>query len=207
MHRAEIVAILVFLMVIVILYHKIKYRNRVYVQSDIDNMYYMVRDRKNKKNAANLLAKLRLSLQKVIDYMAHKVLYMQGDTSVKVYGQYIDTLKSRFVGVVITESPEDSKYTSYCVNKGDEIVFCIRPKHFANHLDVNDTLHDINLIMYVALHEISHIACPERDHTTLFKRIFSFICKNAIELGVYKKINFAQTPAEYCGITIHESIV
>jgi hypothetical protein len=61
--------------------------------------------------------------------------------------------------------------------------------------------------MYVALHEISHVACPEVGHTELFKKIFHFITKIAINMGIYKKIDFAKNPVEYCGLTVSESIV
>jgi len=61
--------------------------------------------------------------------------------------------------------------------------------------------------MYVALHEISHIACPEYNHTTLFKQIFRFICEEAIAYGIYKKIDFDVSPKEYCGMTINDTVV
>ena len=75
----------------------------------------------------------------------------------------------------IYENDIDSKYTSYSVNKGEEIVFCLRSKE-------THQLHSIDLMMYVALHEISHICCPEIGHTPLFKKIFAFLVNRAIEL-------------------------
>ncbi len=206
MNNTEFVVIIVFVVIVIMLFHKIKYRNRVYVESDVDNRYYLVRNRADKKSAANLLANIRISLQKVIDHIVHKVQNNKNEQGNSLIFPYIDKLRSRFLGAVITESPEDSRYTSYCINKGDEIVFCIRPKYTMNMIE-SSSLHDINLVMYVGLHEISHIACPERDHTTLFKQIFYFICKNAIEIGAYKRINFLQNPIEYCGMTIYESII
>jgi hypothetical protein len=54
--------------------------------------------------------------------------------------------------------------TSYTINKGDEMAICLRSKKDKN-------IHDLNEIMYVVIHEISHIACPEIGHTKLFLKI------------------------------------
>jgi predicted metal-dependent hydrolase len=113
-------------------------------------------------------------------------------------------LNKRIQNVVIMESSMNSVYTSYCVNKGEQIVFCVRSKMIGPK---NNRIHDLNLMMYVALHEISHVACPEKNHTPLFKKIFHFICEEAIELGIYKKIDFYNIPHEYCGMTITDSII
>ena len=56
--------------------------------------------------------------------------------------------------IIFRESTDDSKFTSYSINKGEEIVFCLRCKK-------TNQLHNINELMYVAIHEISHVACPE----------------------------------------------
>ena len=88
----------------------------------------------------------------------------------------------------------------YSVNKGEQIVFCLRSKNTGK-------LHSLNLVMYVALHEMAHVACPEYGHTKLFKKIFAFFTKTAIEMGIYERIPFNQRPEEYCGLTITDSII
>jgi predicted metal-dependent hydrolase len=103
--------------------------------------------------------------------------------------------------IIIRESSEKSQYTSYTVNKGEQIIFCIRSKLIDKYIN-SSNIHDKNLIMYVALHEIAHIACPEYGHTPLFKDIFNFFCDEANKAGIYKKIDFKTTPMEYCGMTI-----
>src|SRR5438445_471854 len=84
-----------------------------------------------------------------------------------LYNIYIEQLKERMSNVIISESSENNGYTSYSINKGEQIVFCLRSKKDNNHL------HDLNLLMYVALHEMAHVACPEIGHTDLFKEIFA----------------------------------
>ena len=68
-------------------------------------------------------------------------------------------------------------------------------------------MHDLNLVMYVALHEIAHVGCPVFGHGPLFKRIFAFFTIIAIKQGLYQRIDFRRYPTEYCGLIISDSIV
>ena len=183
-------------MVFVIIYAKTYPRNLVYIESDIDNRKYYVRDLPDKQKAVNILARLRLSLIQLSDH-----LYDNKDTKYSEYEEYISRLENKIKHVEISESSANSMYTSYSVNKGEQLIFCLREKS----LDGN--LHDVNLIMYVALHEIAHIACPEYGHTDLFKKIFAFFALTATQIGIYKKIDFNYDPVDYCGLTITESII
>lgn len=177
-----------------------KNTDMTYVKSDIDGDTYLVRNLSDKKKAANLLASLKSDLMHVIDYLNEKY---KSDKNNK---EYITQLTRNIKNVFIRESDPDTKYTSYTINKGETIVFCIRPKTLSKYTTTGD-IHDKNLIMYVALHEISHVACPEYGHTKLFKEIFKLITEAAIERGVYKKIDFNRSPVEYCGMQITDSIV
>lgn len=208
MDLSYFILFLILVTVVFVLFSKIGNKNMTYIKSNIDNQYYMVRNYKDKQKAANLLAKLKENLYRINDSIYQKCT--QGETNrTKRYSQftpYSTQLNNRIRNIIIKESPENSVYTSYSVNKGEQIVFCIRSKAITNAIKSNN-IHDINLVMYVALHEISHVACPEYDHTPLFKQIFHFICEEAINLGIYQKIDFNQTPKEYCGMTISESII
>ena len=61
--------------------------------------------------------------------------------------------------------------------------------------------------MYVAIHELAHIGCPEIGHTPLFNKIFRFLLNIGIEIGVYKHEKYRQTRPEYCGMTLNTNIV
>lgn len=191
----------------------IRERGMVYCRSTVDNEYYLVRDKPDKLGASNLLATLRKNINGITDYMVDRLnnkmkeMAKDEELSYKVNGQYINRLDKLIRGVILMESHENSVYTSYSVNKGEQIVFCIRSKNISNVLNNTNQIHDLNLIMYVALHEISHVACPERDHTPLFNKIFRFICNEAIKMGIYKRMDFRNNPEEYCGMTITDSII
>jgi hypothetical protein len=198
-----IIVIIVFIVCLNLWNHEM-----VYVVSDIDNETYMVRDKKDKKQASNILATIKKNIYKITDYMVEKVNNKPTAEQPRYikFRPYIHQLESKIKNVIIKESSENSVYTSYSINKGEEIVFCIRTKAIDKVITSSD-IHDINLIMYVALHEISHVACPEFNHTPLFKEIFNFICTEAVELGIYKKIEFNTQPTEYCGMVITDSII
>ena len=169
-----------------------------YVRSDIDNNQYLVRNVYDKQEAANTLARVRQNIILLSDYLYNN---KTNEKNAK-YVEYIDRLHQRVRNIIIVESSQDSSYTSYSINKGEQIVFCLRSRKLANDL------HDINLMMYVVLHEISHVACPIYDnHGPLFRDIFGFITRNAIDIGIYKFIDFSSSRPEYCGMTITESII
>jgi predicted metal-dependent hydrolase len=170
--------------------------NLIYVKSDIDHFSYLVRDKQDKQKAANMLAKLRQNMELLINHMV-----MYKDTTYIKYKSNIEELENKVKGITIHETPENSSYTSYSVNKGDKLVFCVRSKKLTNHI------HDINLLMYVTLHEMAHIATPEYGHTPLFKEIFAFLTQIATKLDIYRKIQFEMDPHEYCGLIITNSII
>lgn len=186
--------IIIFIIALILLNRLHKYEVK-YVKSEVDGNEYLVRDLPDKQEASNLLSEIKMNMMKLTDYV-----YEYRDTKYVEYKSYIEQLKRGIDKVVINESGEDSIYTSYSINKGEQIVFCLRSKYTGK-------LHSLNLLMYVAIHEMSHIACPEYGHTTLFKKIFAFLLTVAMELNIYTKINFHSYPEEYCGLIITESIV
>lgn len=208
MNTSHIILILILIIFVFYIYYDVGQRDMTYVKSDVDGEEYMVRDLKDKQPAANFLAKLKADIFALKDYMMKKIENPQTANLPRYveFKPYILQLNDKIKNVVIRESSANSVYTSYTVNKGEQIVFCIRSKSISSYLKTNN-IHDFNLVMYVLLHEISHVACPEFDHTPLFKKIFRFICEEAIEMGIYTKIDFVSTPGEYCGMTINDSII
>ena len=167
-----------------------------YIESYLDKRNYLVRNEKDKYEAANLLASIMGRIHKLRNYLLeNKDSYPEFKDYIKRLG---DNLRPGHTQVYETEP--GSEYTSYSVNKGEELVFCLRSKP-------DNKLHDINLMMYVALHEISHIACPEIGHTPLFKKIFAFFTNKASDLKMYKIVDYAEEPTEYCGMILSSSIV
>ncbi len=187
---------LILICLIIYFYFNVTYPDMTYVKSDIDNKFYLVRNAEDKHNAANMLAKINKNILDLSEYLE------KNRENYPEYKEYIDLLYKKAPNIILVESTQDSLHTSYSVNKGEQIVFCLRTKKLGNEL------HDLNLVMYVVLHEISHVACPIYDnHGPLFKKIFAFITTEAIKLGLYKRIDFMYNPTEYCGMEINSSII
>jgi predicted SprT family Zn-dependent metalloprotease len=86
--------------------------------------------------------------------------------------------------------------TSFTTNKST-ITLCLRSKETgARHSD--------NLLIYVALHELAHVACSEKGHTQLFKNIFKRLVHLANEAGIYQIEDYQNNPIEYCGMQLHD---
>lgn len=164
-----------------------------YVSSDLTNREYLVQNLDNKEEASYMLSVIHQRIFLLKDHL-HKNI----DQYPK-YKPYIEQFCSRINNVVLLENPPDGKYTSYTVNKGDEIALCLRSRK-------DGQLHDINLIMYVVLHELAHVACPEKDHTELFKEIFIFFIRVAESIQIYKIVDYQIDPHEYCGLIIRENL-
>lgn len=168
---------------------------------------YLVRNLNDKKQAADMLAELNNNLRKVVYYINFKLKNCKNksqlstqDKYILEYEQYIKRINGRIDDVTIKESPPNSEYTSYSINKGEELVFCIRSKK-------TNQLHNMNVLMYVALHELAHIGCPEVGHTELFNKINIFLLKQAIEIGVYRYENYDASPIEYCGMNLNTTVL
>ena len=189
---------LISIVIIIALFIMINYfspDDMVYVVSDVNNKPYLVRDLPDKQLAANMIGRIHQNIITITDYLFNNI------NNYKTHSAHITELKNRIGDTIIQESSHNTIYTSYSVNKGEQLVFCLRSRNNKN------ILHDMNLLMYVVLHEISHIACPEYGHTPLFREIFAFIAKEAESINLYKKIPFNTQHTEYCGLTITESII
>jgi hypothetical protein len=167
------------------------------IKSDIDNKEYRVRDEEDKFQACNILAKISQNMKLLVIYLNNH----KEDKGFIENKEYINRLVDKIDYIILNESSKDDIYTSYSINKGEEIIFCVRSRK-------NNDIHNMNLMMYVALHELAHVACPIYDnHGPLFKQIFAFITRVSIDIGIYKKIDFDTNPTEYCGMTIDASII
>ena len=161
----------------------------IYVKSNIDNNVYLVRNVEDKQNAANLMSSIRQKLDKLVIYLCKK--YPDDEKCFR--------LKKKFNPNNIQESESGSKFTSFSVNKGEKIVFCIRSK------DKYANLEDENLIMFVALHELAHIMTKSIGHTKEFWDNFRFLLKESIKIGLYIRHDFKQKPEKYCGTVITDT--
>ena len=157
---------------------------------------YLVRNLPDKHKAAEILHNISNNLDKLVN-----IVYQDCNECDKK--ESIQRLKNNFNKSSIIESSPNlgSEYTSYTVNKGTRIVMCIRTK------DVKAELHDLNTLMFVAIHEIGHIMTKENGHPPIFWNNMAYLLKKAIENKLYVPQDFKNFPENYCGMEINNSPV
>ena len=162
-----------------------------YVESSLDQRSYMVRNLPDRDKAARLLSLIRARLMKLVKHMKKKY---PNDARVK-------RLHRNFNPDRISESAPDSKYTSYSVNKGEKIVFCVRQRNDENELV------DINTMMFVSIHELSHLMTLSIGHTKEFWDNMKFLLKDALskDVQLYNYQPFHEDPKPYCGTMITDT--
>ena len=174
---------------ILIMYIQNHYGEVEYIQSVVDKRHYLVRNLPDKQEAAEFLAYINKDLTRLVRHLYAK--YPQNEDAKRLY--------SNFNPESVSEGSIESGYTSYSVNKGEKLILCIRQK--------DQSFVEKNVIMYVAVHELGHIMTKDVGHTQMFWDNFKFLLKEAMEIGLYKKVNYNQSPQDYCGIKITNSVV
>lgn len=188
-----ILTFLVIVIIVCILISKTKSEASM-VESALDSKKYLVQNLPDNDEAAYILSVIYQRILMLKNFLQSNI------NSYPDYKIYIEQFCNRINRTTLTENAPNGKYTSYTLNKGDQIALCLRSKY-------NGKFHDLNLIMYVVIHELAHVACPEIDHTPLFEKIFIFLLQKSIEINIYVQKNYAINPREYCGIIINENLL
>jgi hypothetical protein len=181
------------------------YSEVVYVESVRDKHQYMIRRGKAKsseflKESANVLSEINQRVTKLIDHFKQK--YMEDPS--KRY--WIKHLAQNYNSGILSEAAIDSRYTTFTVDKTD-IHVCLRSR------DSSEKVYNINLLMYVVLHELAHLCnydrydYPIQGHGAEFVNIFKVLVAEAVNIGVYDYTDYSHAPQEYCGIMINTSVL
>jgi len=150
----------------------------------------------------NLSEKQKILSSVIENMLALKEHLIKNKDNFEEYKEYIEQLDENFSSdkTTIYETEPESNLTSYSVNKGQELSICLKSKK-------TNKIHDVNLLMYVVIHEMAHMGCPEIGHGDLFKEIFKFFIEQAIKIGIYTYVDYNNNPVEYCGMNLSSSIV
>jgi hypothetical protein len=178
-------------MIVVAFYVKGEAVEVAHVLTKIDGNKYVVRNVHNKHKAADMLGILNLKVLQLIERM--KVAHPNAEQT--------RLLEENYNPANVSEGTESSNYTSYSVNKGEKLVFCLRSR------DGLDRLVDENTLFYVAAHELGHLMTSEVGHTKSFWDNFRMALREAVVIGVYNPVNYSETPQEYCGIMLKNSVI
>lgn len=167
--------------------------------------YKVHEDLSNPEKAAEIMNKVNDKARTLIDHLVHKYVQSPSGKS-KINPQFwkvvrggIVTLKKNFKSANLEENlPERSGGdTSYVINKGDVFAMCLRDPNNGNRID-----EDMNNLVFVLVHELTHLFTTTYGHDTLFWNNFKFILEEAVSIGIYSPVDYKRTGSPYCGITI-----
>lgn len=158
--------------------------------SNVNGKTFCVRNREKVKDAVDLLAKTTDKLKEFIEYLKNK--YPDKDI--------IKRLVNGFNPEKIKETLPNSKHTAYTENKKD-MYFCLNIKRDNNESELIDE----HTLMFVAIHEISHICSKGIGHKSEFWENFRFLLDEAKLAGIHEPINYSNTPTEYCSTKINDN--
>ena len=159
------------------------------VISDEDGNTYCVRETPKIELVADLLAKVTGKMKKLVKYMGEKFPTREN----------VKRLVKNFNPKKISETLPTSKYTAYSENKGEKIAFCTTTTKEGSKLI------DENTLTFVAIHELGHVMTKSIGHKKEFWQNFKFLLKNAVEMEIYKPIDYKKNPKKYCGMTITDN--
>ena len=161
------------------------------VISGVDGNEYCVRDRSKVNEAADLLASTTTKCSKLVGAMGKK------SPNHPITKRLVEGYNPQ----KIQETLPTSSHTAYSENKGEKLAFCLTK----NKKGDQNKLIDPNTLMFVALHELSHIATVSVGHTPEYWKNFKHILENAVEMGLYDPVDYKKNPTGYCGMTISDS--
>ena len=70
--------------------------------------------------------------------------------------------------------------------------------------DLNQLI-EPNTLMFVAIHEMSHLASKTIGHNDEFWTNFKFLLTEAVSIQIYTPIDYKKDNKEYCGMQIKDN--
>jgi hypothetical protein len=179
--------LLIAVLILILIYYQYP---SILVKSEIDGRYYRVKNNGLHNQSANLLAIVNKNLSLIKNYVEN----------MNPKPVYYSNLKNFNPGN--THENILNIDTTYTLDKGKFMAFCMGPRDV-----LLPRLYPINTLMYVAVHELAHIATTSIGHTDEFKRNFADLLEIAIKLNLYSYVDYSKEPVEYCGINLSRSIL
>lgn len=156
------------------------------------SQYHVQKHLPNTDRAAALIKQIDMKNRRLIDILRNK--YPSHDAT--------KTLLNRYSSKAIFEAhPEtgDNGLTSYTTDK-KLIGFCVR-----NESDPSDFIDDINLLAFVSIHELAHMASHTSGHNEEFRKNFYWLLRIATDNNIYKPVDYSRSPVNYCGLELKTS--
>ena len=160
------------------------------IVSTVDGNKYCVREREKLQDAADMLANVNVKCKKLVDYMNEK--HGSDDN--------VQRLVNGYNPKRIMETLPTSEYTAFSENKGEKLAFCLNKQR-----EGVSNMIDEHTLMFVATHELAHIATKSIGHKTEFWQNFKFLLEEAEKIGIHKPVDYKKQNQEYCGMKIRDN--
>lgn len=152
--------------------------------------------------ASARLGYLNKVVQKLMAFVREK--YIDNQTS----DTYRKEMYQRFIARynphnMFENNPVSDVNTSFVESKGKRIGICLRQKQ----VNIGE-FHDMNLLIYVMLHEMTHIMTKEIGHDRIFWQNFKLVLQDATHLvdddsrPIYRPIDYKLQPINYCSLHV-----
>ena len=164
-------------------------RHRGLVTIPEKDQTYTVAIAPDQNESIRLLSEIKSRLRYLIDYCIKQYPHHEN----------VQLLKQRFDPNNVQETSLYESGTSYTIDKGKELHLCLRNKT-AQHPH-----HNINILMFVAIHELAHIMSVSYGHNSEFRNNFKFLLEKAVECNVYVAENYYVHPVQFCGLTVNST--
>ena len=182
--RFVLLAVFCILLIIPLLYNAEGFKE--YITSSINNKKYAVQDDlPNYEAVPNKLATIEQFIKRFTTYLNDK---FPSDPRVKRLMRRLKTIK-------LEESELKEGVSSFTVNKGELISVCVRSKE--NH----SQFHNHQLLLFVIIHELGHIASESFGHNDEFNTNFKWLLHEAQNVG-YTPVDYSVNPITYCGVNV-----
>ena len=165
-----------------------KNKNVTVLKSTNDNRKYRLLDLPGKEKCMEILVQLNKNVIQLLSYVKDEER------------EGIKDLLDNYRPDSLCENLENRSLQAYSLNKGEEICLCLREPE--NELEIID---DMNTLMFVLVHELSHLMTDDIGHTNKFWNNMAYLLKKASEINLYTPINYSVTPVMYCDVKIDET--
>lgn len=160
------------------------------IKSAVDGEIYMVHDMKDPTLTAESANMMAILNSKVTELLRHLKYKYPKDSKVQ-------NLLKRYNPDNLVENLPNNWFgdTSYSIGKGSLVAMCLKEK--------SNTLHSEQIVMFVMIHELAHLAIDDLYHPRSFWKAFKFLLKESEEIGIYQNIDYMIQPTTYCGVKVN----
>jgi len=173
-----------------------------YDQFTNSGQYLVLKKYNDTEKAQQLLTAIDNSLLKLIESYNLKYKYLDTIHNLTKKQRLLLYIKKQLNKTYSSKSLQENFPTtpghevSYNANKGQIISICLR-----NYNDPTK-FHDLNDLIFVAIHELSHSCNESYGHDTKFWKVFRILLEVASEYNIYTHINYQENKSNYCSMHI-----